>query len=342
MSNVAAAAQARLGALRVVRVHLPSVDSTNKYATAHVRTFDPHVVTVVTADEQTAGRGRMGRVWKSGADDVKATFAFALPAHAVATAYQLSPLVAVVATRVLRRQGVDVGIKWPNDLMIAGSRKFAGILCELEHVLGEGPADPPRYWAALGIGINVNSAKEALEEAVGPRPVWPLTTLRSETGRTYDVTALADELVAEFAEVCVDTTRRSDLHGVLEIVGHPFQIGINALLLLIVFCFVAPRSRSLDFSRTASPPFKQTTNLETFSWGSAFGSSRGPLEWRAESCRSARTACCTYSSPTPSSRGDSSAAKSVALSWRRVSLLRAALNRTTVCSMYVYECIAVA
>ena len=89
---------------RVVRVHLASVDSTNTYAKLHLSGFDPSALTVVTADEQTAGRGRGERVWKSGsgAQDITATFAFPLPTHAMAYAYQLSPLIAICAARVLR------------------------------------------------------------------------------------------------------------------------------------------------------------------------------------------------------------------------------------------------
>jgi BirA family biotin operon repressor/biotin-[acetyl-CoA-carboxylase] ligase len=175
----------------VVLRHLATVDSTNTWAKLHAPSFDAAAVTVVTADEQTAGRGRSGRLWKStpGAD-IKATFAFRLPAGALATAYQLSPFLAVVAARALRAAGVSTQIKWPNDLILAGCKKFAGILCELESVGGD-------YWAALGVGINVNSLPEELGVE---RPVWPLTTLRAETGREWDVKALQDGLIHTFAE----------------------------------------------------------------------------------------------------------------------------------------------
>jgi BirA family biotin operon repressor/biotin-[acetyl-CoA-carboxylase] ligase len=186
---------------RVVRVHLAEVGSTNTYAKEHARGFDAGAVTVVTADAQTLGRGRMDRTWVSGAGDIKATFAFRLPPASLPTAYQLSPLLAVAARRALRtlRGGgasdapaLDVGLKWPNDLIAGGCRKLGGILCELEDV-GQGG-----FCAVLGVGINVNSTPEALDVA---RPVWPLTTLRAELGRDSDVGALTDALVASFAEV---------------------------------------------------------------------------------------------------------------------------------------------
>jgi len=94
----------------VVRKHLASVDSTNTYAKAHINEFEPSALTVITADEQTAGRGRGDRVWKSssGALDITVTFVFPVPKHSMAYSYQLSPLIATCAVRVLRkRYGID-------------------------------------------------------------------------------------------------------------------------------------------------------------------------------------------------------------------------------------------
>ncbi len=181
--------------MRIARVHLPTVDSTNTYARAHVAEFDPAALTVVTADEQTAGRGRLGRVWvSSGAADVKATFAFAVPPAALPRAYQLSPLVAVAVVRALAGAGVAAAIKWPNDVIVSGTRKAGGILAELE---GPPPGAPePHYWAAVGVGLNVNSTPEALGV---DRPLWPLSTLSAAAGRSFDVGALTDALAAAVA-----------------------------------------------------------------------------------------------------------------------------------------------
>lgn len=180
--------------LPITRIHLATVDSTNTYARARAGGLDPGALTVVTADEQTAGRGRLGRAWSSTGDDIKATFAFALPPAALPGAYLLSPLLSVVAVRALggARTGVPLGIKWPNDLIAGGRRKVGGILCELEALPGGA------YVAVLGIGVNVNSAPAALGV---DRPVWPLTTLAAEAGRgaPFDVGALTDALVAAFA-----------------------------------------------------------------------------------------------------------------------------------------------
>jgi biotin-[acetyl-CoA-carboxylase] ligase BirA-like protein len=181
--------------LRIVRTHLATIDSTNTYAKSRIGSFDPEVLTVVTADEQTAGRGRGDRVWRSGngAQDITATFAFPVPRPVMPHAYQLSPLIALVAARVLHAElGVRLSIKWPNDLIYDSRRKVGGILCELEG----GPAGV--YWACLGIGINCNSSPADLGVA---RPLWPLTTLSAELGTPQDTARLTDALVAAFAEV---------------------------------------------------------------------------------------------------------------------------------------------
>lgn len=163
--------------------------------------LDLKALTVITADEQTAGRGRGGRVWVStGTDDVKMTFAFGLPASHVASAYLLSPLLSVAALRALRRSAPGdsrmnaVGIKWPNDIVMGGARKLGGILCEMESAVGG------NFFVALGIGINVNSTPEGLDV---PRAQWPLTTLRTEVsgrgGYPLDIVAITNHLIDEFA-----------------------------------------------------------------------------------------------------------------------------------------------
>ncbi len=189
--------------LPVARIHLATVDSTNAYARANFAAFDAGALTVVSADEQTAGRGRGARAWASSADDIKLTFAFRVPPARVATAYLLSPLLSLAAVRALARAGVrGAGIKWPNDVVLGGARKVGGVLCEMEGAPGGGGG----FFAALGIGLNVNSTPAALGVA---RAVWPLTTLRAEApgGAPLDAAALADALVGSFRGALAEWAR---------------------------------------------------------------------------------------------------------------------------------------
>lgn len=118
------------------RVHFRVTDSTNERARALAAAGAPHG-TIVTADEQSAGRGRQGRTWS------------APPKSAVLMSVVLRdlretlPLAAAVA--VCDALPVEARIKWPNDVWIDG-RKVAGILVE---------GRPQEGWAVLGIGLNV-------------------------------------------------------------------------------------------------------------------------------------------------------------------------------------------
>jgi BirA family transcriptional regulator, biotin operon repressor / biotin---[acetyl-CoA-carboxylase] ligase len=118
------------------RLHLRATSSTNDRARALAAAGAPHG-TLVTAGEQTAGRGRQGRTWS-------APPGRALLCSLVLRDYDpLLPLRAGLAVADLA--GDAARVKWPNDVLVDG-RKVAGILVE---------ARPQDGWAVLGIGVNV-------------------------------------------------------------------------------------------------------------------------------------------------------------------------------------------
>ncbi len=127
---------AAVGELGRPRLHLRSTDSTNSRAQALAIAGAPHG-TLVTADEQSAGRGRQGRVWS--APPRRAL----LCSLVVRDPPRLLPLAAGMA--VAEVAGEAARVKWPNDVLIAG-RKVAGILVE---------GRPQERWAVVGIGLNV-------------------------------------------------------------------------------------------------------------------------------------------------------------------------------------------
>ena len=129
---------------------LDCVDSTNLFAKQEARQGAPHG-TLVVAEEQTAGRGRLERTWTSWPG---ASLCFSLVLRpnnvAPADAPQLTHVVALAVARVLRRDlGIDARLKWPNDVVVDG-RKVCGILvemsCELDLI----------HYVILGVGINVH------------------------------------------------------------------------------------------------------------------------------------------------------------------------------------------
>jgi BirA family transcriptional regulator, biotin operon repressor / biotin---[acetyl-CoA-carboxylase] ligase len=127
------------------RVHHRSTDSTNARARALAAAGAPHG-TVVTAAEQTAGRGRQGREWTAPAGRAL------LMSVLLRDRPRLLPLTAAVA--VAEVVGPDAAIKWPNDVQLEG-RKVAGILVE---------GRPQEGWMVLGVGLNVAVRPEDLPE----------------------------------------------------------------------------------------------------------------------------------------------------------------------------------
>lgn len=134
------------------RVHYRVVDSTNARARALAERAAPHG-TLITAAEQTEGRGRQGRSW------------IAPPGRALLCSLvlrqppRLLPLAAGIA--VAEEAGASALLKWPNDVLIDG-RKVAGILVE---------GRPQHGWAVVGIGLNVamdvHDFPEELRERAG-------------------------------------------------------------------------------------------------------------------------------------------------------------------------------
>ncbi len=127
------------------RVHLRRADSTNERAKALVAAGAPHG-TLVTAGEQTAGRGRQGRVWTAPPGSaVLMSLVLRDPGEAL-------PLAAAMA--VAEAAPPAATVKWPNDVLVDG-RKLAGILVE---------GRPQDGWAVLGIGLNVTTRAEGFPE----------------------------------------------------------------------------------------------------------------------------------------------------------------------------------
>jgi BirA family transcriptional regulator, biotin operon repressor / biotin---[acetyl-CoA-carboxylase] ligase len=118
------------------RVHYRVIDSTNARA-RELAAGDAPPGTVVTAGEQSAGRGRQGRTWSAPAGRAL------LCSIVIRDSVALLPLATGVA--VAEAVGPSARLKWPNDVLVQG-RKVAGILVE---------GRPQEGWAVVGIGLNV-------------------------------------------------------------------------------------------------------------------------------------------------------------------------------------------
>lgn len=145
---------------------------------------------LVLTEEQTKGKGRMDRAWHSPPHSGIWMSLILRPTITLAQAPQLTLMAAVALTRALRREtGLDIRIKWPNDLLING-RKFCGILTETR-----GEQDQVQY-VVLGMGINVNTLEDFLPDEL--RKV--ATSLAIEGGRTYHRVTLIASILQSLEE----------------------------------------------------------------------------------------------------------------------------------------------
>ncbi len=165
--------------------HFFKTDSTNRVALELGHAGEPEGA-VVLAEEQTAGRGRAGRKWHSErAAGIYATLLLR-PKLAPVQAPLLTMMAGLSAhTAVQALTGLEVDLKWPNDLLIRG-KKVGGILTEMH-------AEPGQIrFVIVGIGLNVNQEKFPGELAN------TATSLRMEAGKAQSRMELLVRLLREF------------------------------------------------------------------------------------------------------------------------------------------------
>jgi BirA family transcriptional regulator, biotin operon repressor / biotin---[acetyl-CoA-carboxylase] ligase len=149
---------------------LPECTSTQDIVRA-AGAFAPEGFVAVT-DHQTAGRGRRGRTWQ---DRPGQALMFSMLLRPTTAPDALAPLTLVAAIAVAEALPLTARIRWPNDVVVGGS-KIAGLIAELE-------APPQRDpYVILGIGINANTPAAALPETER----LPATSLQVELGAPVD------------------------------------------------------------------------------------------------------------------------------------------------------------
>jgi BirA family biotin operon repressor/biotin-[acetyl-CoA-carboxylase] ligase len=166
-----------------------TVDSTNTIAS---KLAEEGVAegTVVISDSQIKGRGRFGRSWVS-PPGVNVYMSIVLrPEMTPRDATLLTIMAAVGCTIVLRKvTGVDVTIKWPNDLMVS-EKKLGGILTETR------VAHERIEYAIIGIGINVNMDSDVLPDVVKE----VATSIKMEKGKLFSRTKIIQEILNEISD----------------------------------------------------------------------------------------------------------------------------------------------
>lgn len=205
---------------------LDVTDSTNLQACRFGDGGEPEGM-VVIADQQSCGKGRMGRRWESPAGVNLYVSILLRPAILPFDAPQLTFLSAVAVCRaIISETGLQATVKWPNDVLVQG-KKVAGLLNEMSS-----ETDRVNY-VVLGIGVNLNMQEEQFPQALR----YPATSLAIAGGRpvsrldfTRTLLQQIDALYQLFLEqgsapVLEEWMQLCDMTGkVVRVDGHELQL----------------------------------------------------------------------------------------------------------------------
>lgn len=160
--------------------------------------------TLVVAEEQTAGKGRRGRNWKSDTGVGIYMTLLLRPKLLPVKVSGLTLLAALALTKAVREVcGIEAQIKWPNDVIIA-KKKICGILTEMSS------EENYIHYVAVGIGINANTAffPEEIQDTA--------TSIYLQTGKKTDRMELTAAWVKHFCEYYQQFVKEQDLSFVIE------------------------------------------------------------------------------------------------------------------------------
>ena len=167
--------------------------------------LDAPEFTCVTADEQSAGRGRRERVWHSAPGEGLYLSVLLRPEIRTDQFPLLSLMAAVAVAETVFQQAVmlrfHLDIKWPNDVLVNG-HKLSGILIESTTV----PHAPPRVIVGIGVNLNHQTFPPELSEIA--------TSLRIESRQNFNVASFRNCLLTNLA-LWYEELRRNRAHKVL-------------------------------------------------------------------------------------------------------------------------------
>lgn len=133
-------------------IHFATIDSTSSWAKRNTALLNQNCITLITANQQTKGYGRLKRSWISPPGNIYATLFFTLPLD-YPYLLNLGQILALACTHILENKGFHPQLKWPNDLLLE-NKKVAGILVEVLHA--------EKLGVVLGMGLNVNTDERFL------------------------------------------------------------------------------------------------------------------------------------------------------------------------------------
>ena len=201
--------------------------------------------TVLRADYQSAGRGRLDRIWEAprGVNLLVSMLFREVPSRL----HVLTQVVALAATQVARDCGVEAVLKWPNDILV-GTQKLAGILAQAAPV---GP-DGKIPFVVVGIGCNLGWAPPeavSLASSGWTREVSPDEFLHAMLPEIDRLLAMNDEAMnAEYVAnlATVGSRVRVEMPNGEDIIGRAMSVELDGRLVVLDDCAVTHRIDTAD------------------------------------------------------------------------------------------------
>lgn len=181
------------------------IESTNKTA-KEIASGEGEHGTVVISEEQTEGRGRIGRSWSSPKKKGIWMSIIVRPDISPTDATKMTQIAAASVYSALGEMDLETEIKWPNDIILNG-KKVCGILTEMSSEMMQ------INYMVIGIGINVNQDIVDIPEDLREKA----TSLKIESGTTIDRKELVGKILNHFEYFYDDLVVRGDITEALEI-----------------------------------------------------------------------------------------------------------------------------
>lgn len=186
-------------------IHFNDIDSTNSKA-KELASLGAEDGTVIIAEEQTMGKGRLGRnfispwgkgIWMS---------IILKPDISPLNVSMVTQIAAAAINEALKEMQIETLIKWPNDILL-NKKKLCGILTEMSAELTK------VNFIVMGIGINVNVEEDDFTEEVKETA----TSIKIETGKSVDRKEIVSRILNNFEELYEDFVEREDIERTIDI-----------------------------------------------------------------------------------------------------------------------------
>lgn len=197
------------------------VTSTNTLLRDYAERGEPEGL-VIAADEQTAGRGRLGRRWIVPRATSLQFSVLLRPPLSPQNAARLLPMAALAVARTLEQElRLETQLKWPNDVLVADSKRSFKKVCGI--LIESSVQDDALRYAILGIGLNVNYTMSDYPELASLA-----ITVQDAVGHPVDrdalQAALLDELDHRYRRVCRGESLQEEYRARLTMLGQRVRV----------------------------------------------------------------------------------------------------------------------